>query len=300
MKKYTFKHVAEYITLRAVAGFAGWLPYRAALGLGWCIAWIGFFLFRFRVPEAKKRIREVFGDRFTDREVSRIAWLSWRNLCFNGIDILRIPCMSEAWVRKVLDSESVMRIWNAQKEERGLIFALPHMGSWDMAGTAGRILDIPVFFLTHQQKNPLTNGHLERMRALAGIETLERDAPVLKKIIRKLQEKKVLAITPDVRSKTKVISVNFLGKPANLPGGIGLFARQADVPICPVIARRKGWTKHTWQPHKLIWSDPKLDKKVDWARMTQQVMDIFDQAVRETPEQFFWYNKRWVLEPFLG
>jgi lauroyl/myristoyl acyltransferase len=31
--------------------------------------------------------------------------------------------------------------------------------------------------------------------------------------------------------------------------------------------------------------------------MTQQVMDIITQAILADPGQWFWYNKRWVLEP---
>ena len=31
--------------------------------------------------------------------------------------------------------------------------------------------------------------------------------------------------------------------------------------------------------------------------LTQQVIDIYDRAIRQEPEQYFWYNKRWVLDP---
>jgi lauroyl/myristoyl acyltransferase len=31
--------------------------------------------------------------------------------------------------------------------------------------------------------------------------------------------------------------------------------------------------------------------------MSQKVMDIVSDAIMAQPEQWFWYNKRWVLEP---
>jgi lauroyl/myristoyl acyltransferase len=46
-----------------------------------------------------------------------------------------------------------------------------------------------------------------------------------------------------------------------------------------------------------VYSDPGLDKAEDCRRITQRVMDIFDAAIRAQPEQYFWYNKRWVLDP---
>ena len=31
--------------------------------------------------------------------------------------------------------------------------------------------------------------------------------------------------------------------------------------------------------------------------MTVEAVGLFDAAIRKTPEQWFWYNKRWVLDP---
>jgi lauroyl/myristoyl acyltransferase len=31
--------------------------------------------------------------------------------------------------------------------------------------------------------------------------------------------------------------------------------------------------------------------------MTQATMDLFDRAIRQQPDQWFWYNRRWVLDP---
>ena len=31
--------------------------------------------------------------------------------------------------------------------------------------------------------------------------------------------------------------------------------------------------------------------------MTQEVFTIMEQAIREMPEQWFWYNKSWILDP---
>jgi lauroyl/myristoyl acyltransferase len=44
-------------------------------------------------------------------------------------------------------------------------------------------------------------------------------------------------------------------------------------------------------------SDPTADRDADLLRMTRTVMEHVDAAIRQTPEQWFWYNKRWVLRP---
>jgi len=294
--KYRLKYVAEYAALRGVAGAACVLPYRAALSLGWLLAWIAFYVVRFRVQEAQRRIREVFGDRFSHREVRRIAWISLRNTVFSAVEMMRTPRMTPGWCEKMFDREPAEKM-KEMLAGKGAILALPHMGTWEVAGIAAQTFGLPVFFITGHQKNPLADAWMNRMRGVTGIETIRRDASVLKKVIRNLRSGKVLAMLTDLRSKTPGLPVNFLGKQANLAAGTGMFARQAGVPVYPVILRREGWIGHSWVIKDPIFPDPERDKHEDWLRIVQYVADLFDEAVRESPEQFFWYNKRWVLDP---
>ena len=59
----------------------------------------------------------------------------------------------------------------------------------------------------------------------------------------------------------------------------------------------EGWSRQRWRFLEPILPDGEMDKKEDQVRMTQEAMHLFSGFVREHPEQYFWYNKRWVLEP---
>ena len=76
-----------------------------------------------------------------------------------------------------------------------------------------------------------------------------------------------------------------------------LFAQMAHCPIYPVALIRRGWTRHECKLFDPIFPDPSLDKKDDWQRMMQALVSIFDAEIRARPEQYFWFNKRWVLDP---
>ena len=39
------------------------------------------------------------------------------------------------------------------------------------------------------------------------------------------------------------------------------------------------------------------DKKEEACRLTREAMALLDAAIQKTPEQWFWYNKRWLLQP---
>jgi len=75
------------------------------------------------------------------------------------------------------------------------------------------------------------------------------------------------------------------------------FAHAAGVPIFPCCAERAAWTRHrirVWDP---IRPDAAADRGADVRRMTEEVFAVIDRAVRDRPEQWFWYNKRWILDP---
>ena len=288
----------EYLAVRAVAGLIQRLPYRVALGLGCGIAWLAFYVVRYRVTEAKKRIREVFGTRYSNCEVNRIAWRSWRDFCFTAVEMVRIPVSAPDWIRSVVDvGDSDRKILAHVQTGQGAIIAAPHMGSWEMATLTSLACGVRLFTVTGNQKNQLVEEYIHRMRMGTGFETLQRSSSVLKGIVRKIREGKVLALLPDVRSRTPGVPTRFLGKTANIAGGLGLIAKMAGVPVVPCLITRQGWTRHRYRLMDPVWPDANLEKKEDWRRITQAVFDVFDRAIREQPEQWFWFNKRWILDP---
>lgn len=298
--KYRVKHVAEYAALRFLHGLLNILPERAAMRIGIGLAWLAHKLMRSRVRTAHERIREVLGAGLPDREVRRIAWISLRNTFLNGVEVIRMPRINRAWVEShIADLESIEPLRAHLQSGKGAILVVPHTGNWDLAGVAAQIMGLPVFFIVGHQKNPLTDAFMNRMRSAPGIETISRHDGPLRKAIRNLRSGKVLAFMTDVRSRTPGVKVRFLGKEANVVGGMGLFAKQADVPVFPALAVREGVYRHRWKVLDPIFPDPSLDKDEDARRMTQVVMDFYDRSVREQPEQYFWYNKRWVIEPWI-
>jgi len=274
------------------------VPYRAALFLGCSVAWCAFFIFHFRVQEAKRRIKEVFGERFSKSKVRHIAWISWRNFIFTIVEAIRIPVSSRSWIQTVVDSNqpaSKMSEW--LKTGKGGIIATGHTGSWEMAILACLAYEIPLFSLGVQQKNKLVNEFIQRSRAGSGFETVLRNPSVLKTIIRKIKEGKMLAILSDVRGKTDALPIKFLGKTANVAEGMGFIARQTNVPVFPTIITRIGWGLHRYRVYDPIFPDPNAEKKADALRITQSFFDILTECIQNEPEQWFWFNKRWVFDP---
>ncbi len=295
--KHRPKHVVEYVLLRGLLGLVNVLPLRAALAVGWLVGVFFFYVMRFRAVEAQRRIHQVFGDRFSAKERKRIAWLSFRNLCFNAVEAARFHKLTLEKIRSMPLYEQMEQVQKFHRETGPLVFTTAHMGNWDLAGVAAKLDGLPIFSIARRQKNPLTDELLNKMRSATGMEVVLNDSRILQNIVKKLKAGEVLAILPDVRSRESDLKVHFLNGTASLGAGTAIFAQMAKCPILPVVVTRNGWTRHEAKVFDPIRPNPEVNKTEDRQRIMQELISVLDAEIQAHPEQYFWFNKRWVLDP---
>lgn len=294
---YRIQHILEYGALRTVTALINALPLRVALGLAAGVARVAGLLARKNLRRAEARVAEVFGGKFSADERRRIVRRAWRTLFFNAVEILRFPQATPANLLCRVAYDDPAGLLQHVRAGHGAIIAVAHLGNWDLAGIASQFSGMQIFFLARRQKNPLLDAYLNRMRGATGVETVLNDPAALRGVVRKLQENKVLAMLPDVRVKRAALAVDFLGGSANIGRGLAVFARSAKVPIFPCGVWRTDWTHHHLTSTVAIRPDFNVEAEADERRMTREVMAHLSAQICAHPEQYFWFNKRWVLEP---
>jgi lauroyl/myristoyl acyltransferase len=291
------KHLLEYASLRVFSVAFNALPYRIALAAAWPLAWCTHWLFRYRTDVARQRIQEVFPG-FSARQVRHTAWISFRNLVFNGIEMLRAHRLSPTWLEQHVDMRDAFKVVRQHRESRPVIAVGLHMGNWELAGLALEQGGIPSFYITRSQRNALTSQFIKSRRVVKGSEVIERDDPdLIRKAVGMLKTGKTLAILLDVRARNRAISLNFLGKTAEIAGGGAYLAWLSGAVILPYRVTRKGWTQHEVVVLDEIMVDRGRTRDEEIRRVTQRALDVLGSQALRMPEQYFWYNKRWVLEP---
>ncbi len=296
---YRIKHLVEYALFCFWGILFRFIPYRIALLLGWVLAWTGHFIVRYRVSLVYGRIREVFPE-LSLREVRRIAWLSWRNFVFNLVDMFRLDLINEKWLEHhIIDYDTTRERLKELLPEGGLIGVSLHMSSAEVLAVCLQRLGLDVFVITGRQKNLLVDEKLNAMRGATGIDCIPKSASLgmFKQVFRRLRSGGMLTMLVDLRQPNGGIDVPFLGGRASVVPGMGLFAKKAGVPVIPSVFSRQGWTRHHLQILPPIYPDSGLGVDEDVQRMVQMVFHDFDLAVRRLPEQWFWYNKNWILAP---
>lgn len=294
----SLKHRLEYAALLAIAWLFRVLPHKAAFAVAWAGARVAFHIFRFRRRETLRRIGFVFGDTLTPRQRRRVAWLSLRNLAFNMVELMRAGRYTYAWLERHIDNYApiMARLRELVAEHGGLVIGLPHLGNWDLAGIAVHHAGIKIFSVAGVQRNQLTNDWLNRQRGF-GLDIIPRGSSALRQVVRRLRNGEIFAILPDVRTRRPDLSIPFLGGTANLGRGMAQFARVARVPVLPVIVRRVGWFRHRFDALDPLFPDPDAEADQDLLRITTCIMRQIEAMIRAEPGQWFWYNRRWVLDP---
>ena len=293
----------EYGAVLAIGALVRALPHAAAQAFVWPLARLSFALLGPRRREARRRLRLVLGPDVPERDVRRAAWISFRNTAFNLVDMLRIRRFDAAALRRQVPraDEAIARLRAelAAAGGRGVVLALPHCGNWDLAGSIVELAGLPIFSVAAKQRNPFMNDLMNRMRGGHGMEVLERDGGprVYLEMLRRIRRGQVFAILPDTRSRTPALPVPFLGGTANLARGMALLAIQAGAPVVPLVMRRVAWRRFEIEFFPTLRPDPAADRDAEEMRITREVLARFAAAIRATPEQWFWYNKRWVLDP---
>jgi len=296
-EKSQFSINFEYATLRFFCGFVNLIPYRIAMALAAFFGWGAFHIVRLHRRRTLERLRGVFPEK-PESELKRIAWRSFANILETGVEMIRAPKFTRKWMdRHVVDGKMYKDRLQAYVDEgKGVVIMVPHSGNWYMAAWSMAKYGLPLFAIAAKQRNPKIDAWMKRQ--YCDIEVVDRgSAKALVEIKSKLESGRAFAILPDLRVREPDVEVDFLGGKANVSHAGAMFAVKCGSPIVVAVMRReKG--KHVFDHVATLRPDPSAeDKKAESVRLTCEVMRLLDERIRRHPEDWFWYNKRWILEP---
>jgi lauroyl/myristoyl acyltransferase len=241
-----------------------WINYGAALGL----------------PEDDPRVRQV----------ARRAFANYGRML---ADFLLMGGLTPDEVRSMITISGREHVEAAFAAGRGAILALPHMGSWDFAGSIAGIWGYRIAAVADSFPGSLNDVVVET-RSLHGLEIIPLGRSAIRAINGVLDENGMVALLCDLPHGPGV-EVRLLGRRAIVPTGPAAIACRRQTPIIPLYCRR------TESGHYHIHVDPPIQPlaaercrgKEAVAEVMQQVMERFEVFIHAHPDQ--WYAFRRIL-----
>ena len=287
----------EYFTLRFFCGVVNAVPYALAMALARGLGWMAFTVFGFKRRRTLERIRGVFPEKSV-REAKAIAVRSLQNVLQTGVEMMRAPRLDRKWMdRHVKDGQLYKDKLQAYVDEgKGVVIMVPHSGNWYMAAWSMAKYGLPLFAIAARQRNPKLNAWMNRQ--YGDIEVLDRDCrDTLAQIREKLSAGRAFAILPDLRVRDRDVEADFLGGKANVSRSGAAFAVKCGCPIVVAIMTRQNG-RHVFNHIATLRPDPNAaDRKEEARRLTREALKLLSDEIMKSPGDWYWYNKRWILEP---
>ena len=178
-----------------------------------------------------------------------------------------------------------------------VIFALMHLGNWDVcAGAlAARMPPGSAAFLAPAEplQHPALDATMRRTRATLGLEVLPATGSGWR-LLRALKRGQSVAILIDrpLGWRDQGVDVTFCGQPCRLSAGMARLALASGAPVIAAGAVRRASGSFLFEGFATIALAPPPigDRAHDVQVLTQTVLDAFEPWVRRHPDQ--WYQFR--------
>jgi KDO2-lipid IV(A) lauroyltransferase len=286
-----------YLVVRLLVGVIQALPYRAALTLADCLAWLAYHVNARHRNVALDNLRHAFPGRFTEAELHRQVRAVYRHFCTVLMDIIHIPrkLHPNNWRKHV---ELDQRLWvDLLLGDRPLLLATGHFGNWEVGGYVLGLLG----FTTHAIARPLDNRFLDdylrsfRQRTGQGLLAKHGDFDRLQEI---LAGGGVVATLADQDAGQRGLFVDFFGRPASTHKAVALLAMQYGTPLVVLgVVRLPGELRYRIEVADVI-EPAEYGSRADGVRViTQRFTAGLERLVRQAPTQYFWLHRRWKHQP---
>lgn len=283
------KHLLAYWGLRAGMGLVGLLPERAARGVGG---------FAGKLWHASDRSRREMAE----RHQSRVAGVTGEGASLEVMESYGRYFAEALWARgrrvpgllAKTEVEGLFRVLEARDRGTGMIYALPHMGNWEVAAPVAVSNGIPVVAVAEDLPNKRITDWFTEMRGEFGIEIVLATGrvEVMRKLEAGIEANKAIALLSDRDLKGRGIEVEFFGEKTTIPPGPATLAVKTGAPLFPV------GTFFTDGGHRVVVKPaipvPEAESRSEQVRlMSQALATELESLILEAPEQWHMVVPNW-------
>lgn len=245
-------------------------------------AW--FWLSRAQRRAALDNYAAALGRARDDPEVARVARRAFQNYGRMLMDFVLLGSLTPQELVARITINGLDHLDEALSRGRGAIMAVPHMGSWDMAGSYAGALGYRIAAVADRFPGSL-NDAVVKTRQRFGLSVITLGRSSVRAIMDALSANSIVALLCDLEQGPGV-EVTFFGRTAIVPGGPAAIALKSGAALMPAYQ----YAKSPGRYH--IHLDPPLAVSSAETKegVMQRVVDRFEDFIKERPDQ--WYAFR--------
>jgi len=235
-----------------------------------------------------------------DAEADRITRACYRQMGTSAAEFVRLPKMDAAYIREHFRIEGAEHIRESLEVRNQPAMGMTgHFGNWELLSHVLGARTKPIAFIVRPLKSEILVRIVTERRECVG-NIVIRKADSAKEVMKILRRRIFVGILIDQNvDRPKGILVDFFTRKAYTTYGIARLALAMNAAIHPAFIFRDPERKfhHVLRFGPPIAIDPGAPREDEVARVTRRCNEELEKAIRQAPDQWMWFHRRWKTRP---
>jgi len=278
---------AQYYFYKLISAFVCLFPYSVVLFVGKQLGKLYYQVAAKQRERALRQIQERLGlsPQAAEQLIRRFFIKLGQTFC----EVLYLPKLNANNINNYVTIENRHYLESACAGGTGVIVLAAHQGNWEWLGAGLALHGFPVASIVKSQPNEIFTRLINEFRRKAGITLFTSRTTELISAAKALKHGKILGFFSDQDGGPQGIFVDFLGIKSAAYAGPAVFAQKFHLPVVPAFIVRgdRGG-------HKILLGEPfYFEPSHTVASFTQKLSLIIEQQIRDYPDEWLWFQKRW-------
>lgn len=225
--------------------------------------------------------------------VLALARRSLRNFGRMAVDFLAARAMRSDELLRWVTPVGEPYLAEVHAAGRGVIFAMPHLGSWDVAGAYAAAYGFPITVVV---ENDLTARLVAGARAYEGVTIIARDRSLRALFTALARNEGVVLISDIAHGDTPTTRVPFFGRPAAFPTGPAQLALRTGAPTIVLGCVRLDDDTYRIEGEAPLWPDAAPSRSPGDAAvrtLTARIVAGYARLVARYPDHWYPFHQVW-------
>jgi KDO2-lipid IV(A) lauroyltransferase len=228
----------------------------------------------------------------SDPKVASVARRAFQNYGRMVLDFMLMGSLTKQELIQRTEIDGREHLDAALARGKGVLIALPHMGSWDNTGSYGGALGYPIMAVTGRFPGSLNDAVVQTRRRY-GLDVLLVGRPAVREIIQALGANRMVGLVCD-QEEGPGVEVRFFGRRAVVPSGPAALALKTGAALIPGYQYMTSLGRHHIHLEAALGCPSGETKE----NLMQRIVHRFEVFIRERPDQ--WYAFRPMFKPERG
>lgn len=281
----------SYIAYRVGIMLAGILPESVVRRSGEWLGRVAFDRVGRRRTMLIRHISRVLGSEREIEDAAREAFSAYGRYWAEAFWVRprRVPS-----ILRHITREGVERVEAARDAGSGMVYALPHIGNWEVAGTVAHDLGLELLAVAEALPDSKIVDWFVDLRKALGIDVVLADEPGIMGILSSAVERgAAVALVMDRNVRSGGVDVDFFGEQTSMPAGAAAIGLRTGAPVFPVAAYF-----HKDRGHHLVVEAPvdmptegSIEERI--VEGTQRVVTALEHLIERAPTQWHIVQPNW-------